>query len=139
VDAMEKLGVERRLFTAGENKALLDPFSPQRPAETEFFQGLLNEVHQQFIDAVKQGRGDRLVDDPSVFSGLVWSGEKSIELGLVDGLGSVREVAEQLIGAEKLMDYTARENVIDRLLTQMGYGIGTALQQSLGLERPLLH
>ena len=84
-------------------------------------------------------RGDRLADDPSVFSGLVWSGEKSIELGLVDGLGSVRDVAEQLIGAEKLMDYTARENVIDRLLTQMGYGIGTALQQSLGLERPLLH
>jgi protease-4 len=138
VDAMEKLGVERRLFTAGDNKALLDPFSPQRPEDSDYFQTLLNEVHQQFITAVKQGRGERLSDDPSLFSGLVWSGQQSIDLGLIDGIGSLRYVAEELIGAEKLIDYTARENVIDRLLTQIGYGIGTALQQTVGLERLIL-
>jgi len=138
VDAMDKLGVERRLFTAGDNKALLDPFSPQQAEDAEYFQGLLNEVHQQFIDAVKQGRGERLTDDPNLFSGLIWSGQQSVELGLIDGLSSMREVAEELIGAEKLIDYTARENVIDRFLTQIGYGIGTALQQTVGLERLLL-
>ena len=138
VGTMEKLGVERRLFTAGDNKALLDPFSPQRPIDKDYFQQLLNEVHQQFIDAVKQGRGERLADDPLLFSGLVWSGNQSVELGLTDGLGNLRFVAEELIGAERLVDYTAHESVIDQLLTQVGQGIGVTLQQSLGLGRLLM-
>ena len=138
VEAMDKLGIERRLYTAGENKALLDPFSPQRPDDATHFQGMLNEVHQQFIEAVKQGRGDRLMDDPSLFSGLVWSGSRSVELGLADGLGSVRYVAEELIGTDKLVDYTAHKNVIDRLLTQVGYGIGLTFKQGLNLENLLL-
>ena len=135
VEAMDKLGVERRLYTAGENKALLDPFSPQQPDDAAHFQTMLNEVHQQFIDAVRQGRGERLADKQNLFSGLVWSGSRSVELGLADGLGSVRYVAEELIGVENLVDYTTHKNVLDRLLTQVGYGIGMTLKQSLNLDQ----
>lgn len=134
VDAMQKLGVSRRLFTAGENKALLDPFSPEKPGEAEYFQSLIDEIHQQFITAVKDGRGDRLVDDKQLFTGLFWSGQQSVELGLIDGLGGVRYVAEELVGAEDLVDYTKRQTVIDQLLTQVGVGIGTVLQRTVGMD-----
>ena len=134
VEAMNKLGVERRLYTAGQNKALLDPFSPENPAEIQHFEGLLQDVHQQFINAVKNGRGDRLQDNSELFSGLVWTGEKSVELGLIDGLGSTRYVAEELIEAEKLVDFTRRSSWLDRMLTQVGSGLGTSLSSALGLS-----
>lgn len=136
VEAMDKLGIERRLYTAGENKALLDPFSPEQPRQVKYFQGLLEEVHQQFIDAVKRGRGDRLADNDELFSGLVWSGMRGVELGLVDGLGGTRYVAEDLIGAERLVDYTRSRGWAERLLTQLGYGAGLALERYL---RPQLY
>lgn len=129
VEAMEKLGVERRVIAAGEHKALLDPFAPQDPQDTQHLKSILKQVHQQFISAVKQGRGEKLTNDPDLFSGLVWSGDRSVELGLIDGLGSVRYVAEELIGAKKLVDYTDHESVVDRLLISVGKGIGTVFNQ----------
>jgi protease-4 len=96
-EAMDKLGVERRLYTAGEHKGMLDPFSKENPADVAHIKTMLNNIHQQFIDAVKQGRGDRLIDDPNIFSGLFWTGEESINLGLVDGLGSSSYVAREII------------------------------------------
>lgn len=130
VDTLEMLGVERRLYTSGDNKALLDPFSPEDPEQAAFFQSLLDEVHQQFIDAVRHGRGERLLDDPELFSGLIWSGERSVALGLIDGLGSTRYVAEELIGEERLVDFTRRLRWTDRLLLRLGQGIGeTFLRQ----------
>ncbi len=129
VDTLEKLGIERRLYAAGDNKALLDPFSPEDPEQTEFFQALLDEVHQQFIEAVQRGRGERLQNDPELFSGLVWTGERSLELGLIDGLGSTRYVAEELIGQERLVDFTRRLRWTDRLLLHFGQGVGVGLLQ----------
>jgi protease-4 len=131
VEAMQKLGIERRLYTAGENKALLDPFSPQQPQDIQHFQGLLSDVHQQFIKAVQQGRDERLKDNPQLFSGLVWTGEQSVELGLIDGLGSVRYVAEELIGAERLVDYTPRSSWLERVLVRFGTSFGSALSQTV--------
>ncbi|MDO6388277.1 MULTISPECIES: S49 family peptidase [unclassified Uliginosibacterium] len=117
---MEKLGVERRSITAGENKAFLDPFSPQNPKHVEFAKGMLAEVHQQFIDVVRAGRGKRLKESPEMFSGLFWSGAKSIELGLADGLGSLDSVARDEIKAEKIKDYTRGENVAERIAKRFG-------------------
>lgn len=127
VDTLEKLGIERRLYTAGDNKALLDPFSPEDSQQAAFFQALLDEVHQQFISAVQRGRGERLQDDSELFSGLVWTGERSVELGLIDGLGSTRYVAAELIGEERLVDFTRRLRWTDRLLLQIGQGIGVGV------------
>ncbi|MDX1605720.1 MAG: S49 family peptidase, partial [Candidatus Competibacterales bacterium] len=132
VEAMERLGIERRLYTAGDNKALLDPFSPEQPEQVDYFQGLLEQIHQQFIEAVQQGRGERLAADENLFSGLIWSGERGVELGLVDGLGSVRSVAEDVIGEAELVDYTQGQDWIDRLLVKLGQGIGQALGASTG-------
>lgn len=129
--AMQKLGIERRLYTAGANKALLDPFSPEKPAQVQYLQSLLDQVHQQFIDAVKRGRGQRLAADPQLFSGLVWTGERSVKLGLVDGLGSVRYVADQLIKAPHLVSYTRRHSWAERLLSRFGHDFGEALQHTL--------
>jgi protease-4 len=129
---MNKLGVERRLYTAGENKAMLDPFVPEDPVAISHLQTMLGDIHQQFIDAVKTGRGERLKDDAQLFTGLVWTGEESVRLGLIDGLGSTRYVAEQLIGAEDMVDYTLRSSWIDRVLTQVGVGFGQGLQRVLG-------
>lgn len=120
VDAMDKLGVERRLFTAGEHKALLDPFTPLDPVEADHIRTMLEEIHAQFIDSVKAGRGDRLKDDPQLFSGLVWSGEQALALGLVDGLGSAGYVAREVIGAEKLVDFTVAKDLIDQFLERFG-------------------
>ncbi len=136
VDAIHKLGVERRLLTAGEHKALMDPFSPVKPEEKAHIQGLLNDVHRQFIAAVKEGRGERLKDDPDVFSGLVWTGSRSIELGLADGLGDVHSVAREVIGTDRLIDFTPKEEVWKRLArkfgTSVGEGLGRVLSGSLG-------
>ncbi len=136
VDAIHKLGVERRLLTAGKHKAIMDPFSPVKPEEKAHIQGLLNEVHQQFIAAIKQGRGDRLKDDPNLFSGLVWTGSQSIELGLADGIGDIRSVARNVIGADDIIDFTPKEEVWKRLArkfgTSVGEGLGWVLASGMG-------
>jgi protease-4 len=125
--AMDKLGVERRLYTAGENKAFLDPFSPQQEREVAFWQDVLENTHQQFIAAVKEGRGDRLVDDERLFSGLVWSGQQALELGLIDGLGSTSYVARQVVGQEDLVDYSHRKGPLRDIVDQLGVSFGQGL------------
>jgi protease-4 len=120
VGTMDKLGVERRVQTAGENKAFLDPFSPVQPQQREHAQKMLEEIHKQFIDAVKAGRGTRLKESPELFSGLVWNGARSVELGLADALGSVDSVARDVIKAEELVDYTVKERLTDRLARRFG-------------------
>jgi len=133
-EAMEKVGVERRLLTAGEHKGFLDPFSPVNEEEVVHTKGMLADIHQQFIDVVKNGRGDRLADDDKLFSGYIWSGEKSLELGLVDALGSSSFVAREIIGEEKLVDYTIKPTFIDRFAERLGASMGTVLANTLGLE-----
>jgi len=127
---MDKLGVERRLLTAGENKALLDPFSPQDEADKAYIQGMLGEIHNQFIAVVKKGRGDRLKDSPDIFSGLVWSGQQAVGMGLADGLGNLDYVAREVVKAEELVDYTRREHVGLRLARQFGVSIGQGFYQA---------
>ena len=119
-ETMHKLGVERRLLTAGENKAFLDPFSPVNPQHREHAKTLLGDIHQQFIDVVKKGRGERLKDDATVFSGLIWSGAKSVEMGLADGFGSLDFVARELIKEERVVDFTQKENIAERLAKRFG-------------------
>ena len=124
---MEKLGVERRAITAGENKKFLDPFSPVNPAHKAFAEKLLGDIHQQFIAVVREGRGKRLQDNPEIFSGLVWVGPRSIELGLADGLGSVDSVARDVIKAEEVVDFTTRENLAERVARRFGAAMAEAL------------
>ena len=133
VDTLDKLGVELRVLTAGAHKAILDPFSPVKPEERQHIQALIDTVHRQFIDAVKQGRGDRLKaeEHPELFSGLVWTGNQGIELGLVDAVGSARDVAKDAIGAEKLVNFTPHENLLDRLTSKMGAAAGKTLHNEL--------
>jgi protease-4 len=121
---MEKLGVERRLMTAGENKGFLDPFSPQTEKHRVFAQGMLDQVHRQFIDVVKAGRGKRLKDSPELFSGLFWTGQQAVEMGLADQLGNLDFVAREIVKAEDLVDYTHRDNVAERLAKKFGAAIG---------------
>ncbi|MCL2022669.1 MAG: S49 family peptidase [Betaproteobacteria bacterium] len=118
--AMDKLGIERRLLTAGENKGFLDPFSPMQEEQKAHVQTLLDELHQQFIAAVREGRGNRLKETPEIFSGLIWSGEKSVEMGLADALGSVKSVARDEIKAETLVDFSVKENLAERLAKRLG-------------------
>ncbi|MDT3708398.1 MAG: S49 family peptidase [Thiobacillus sp.] len=117
---MQKLGVERRLLTAGENKGFLDPFSPVDPKQQAYAKQMLEEIHKQFISVVREGRGKRLKETPETFSGLVWSGEKSIQLGLADGLGSVESVAREVIRAEEIVDFTQQESLAERLAGRLG-------------------
>ena len=124
---MEKLGVERRLMTAGENKALLDPFSPQDPEQRAYIQSMLGQIHAQFIEVVKRGRGDRLKEDADTFSGLVWSGQQSVELGLADGLANLDHVAREIVQAPDIVDYTQRENLGLRLAKRFGASIGEGM------------
>ncbi|MEM7252089.1 MAG: S49 family peptidase [Pseudomonadota bacterium] len=131
VDAMEKIGVERRLITAGEHKGLLDPFSPLNEAEVVHLRGVIDRMHQQFIDVVKRGRGDRIQAQSDLFSGLVWTGERSIALGLVDALGTSSGVARDVIGAETVVDFTLRAGVLDRLAERFGAAIGRAMATSV--------
>lgn len=124
---MEKVGVERRLMVAGENKAMLDPFSPQDDAQRAYIQSMLGEIHAQFIAVVKQGRGDRLKETPDTFSGLVWSGQRAVEQGLADGMGSLDYVAREIVKAEDIVDYTQRESVGMRLAREFGVHMGEGL------------
>jgi len=119
-DAMKNLGVERRLYTAGEHKGFLDPFSEVNPGEREHVQSMLNDIHQEFTQAVIKGRGERLIDNPDLFSGLVWAGSESIRLGLTDAIGSVQSVAKNEIGEEKIVDFTAQQPFMERLAKNMG-------------------
>jgi len=121
--AMKELGIERRLLTAGENKGILDPFSPLPDGQREFIQSLLDELHGQFIEAVKQGRGDRLKGGEELFSGLFWSGEQALALGLVDGLGSAGYVARELIKAETIVEYTKERDLFAGLARRLGAGV----------------
>jgi len=138
VDAMDKLGVERRLYTAGEHKGMLDPFSKENPKDVVHLKNMLNKIHQQFIDAVKFGRGDRLSDDPKIFSGLFWTGEESLELGLVDGLGSSSYVAREIIKREKIVDYTPRPDYWQRFADRIGLAMARVLGDNLGVNNGLL-
>ena len=128
---MEKVGVERRLLTAGENKGFLDPFSPQTERQRAFAQTMLDQIHQQFIAAVKTGRGKRLKETPETFSGLFWSGEQAVEMGLADQLGNVDFVAREVVKAEDIVDYTRRENVAERLVKRFGAAIGDSAIHAL--------
>mgnify|MGYP001283819781 CR=1 FL=1 len=121
--AMDKLGIERRLLTAGENKGFLDPFSPQDTKHRAHAQVLLNDIHQQFIDVVRKGRGARLREAPELFSGLMWTGAKSIELGLADGFGGVEYVAREVIKAEDIRDFSIKQTLAERLAKQFGAGM----------------
>jgi protease-4 len=127
-EGMKKLGVERRLLTAGENKGFLDPFSPVDPNQETHARAMLGEVHDQFIHVVRQGRGKRLKETPDMFSGLVWSGARSIELGLADALGSLDYVAREVVKAEEIVDFTPQEGLAERLARR----IGTAMGQAMG-------
>ena len=136
--AMEKLGIERRLYTAGEHKGFLDPFSPQKPEEVEYVQGMLKNIHEQFIDVVKEGRGDRLKNDPRLFTGLIWTGEESVELGLVDGLGSSSYVAREVIQEENIVDYTPKENYLERFAEKFGIAMASAMNTAImGGQNPI--
>lgn len=133
-DAIAKLGVERRAYTAGSNKDFLDPFKPVNPEEVKHLQGMLDAIHQQFITAVKQGRGERLKDNPDVFSGLVWTGEQGVGLGLVDALGGTRSVAEEVIKEKTIVDYTKHTHWLDRLFDETQVSLSTALRSGLGMD-----
>jgi protease-4 len=128
---MDKLGVERRLMTAGENKGFLDPFSPQTDKQRVYAQAMLDQIHQQFITVVKAGRGKRLKETPEMFSGLFWTGQQAIELGLADQLGSLDYVAREIVKTEEIIDYTRRENVAERLAKKFGAAIGDGAIRTL--------
>lgn len=127
VGLMEKIGVERRLLTAGEHKGILDPFSPAKPEETDYIKSVLAELHEQFINAVKQGRGDRLKDDPILFTGLFWSGLRGKEMGLVDDFFSSSEVARDVIGEEDMKDFTSKRDLLDQLVDRLGLSVAKGL------------
>lgn len=135
---MDKLGVERRLMTAGENKGFLDPFSPQTDKQRAYAQTMLDQIHKQFIDVVKVGRGKRLKETPEMFSGLFWSGQQAIELGLADHLGNLDYVAREVVKAEEIIDYTQRDNVAERLFKRFGAAMGEGAVKSLK-SLPALH
>jgi protease-4 len=127
VDAMGKLGIERRAYTSGENKDFLDPFAPENPQHREHALKMIAEIHQQFVKVVRQGRGARLKEAPDTFSGLIWTGEKSVELGLADGLGSLEYVAREVIKAERVIDYSPKDNIFETLTERFGSRFGAAL------------
>jgi len=133
-ETIEKLGIERRSLTAGENKAFLDPFLPMREQDIKHAHNMLNNIHQQFIDVVKAGRGDRLADDPQIFTGLFWSGEQALPLGLIDGLANSSTVARDIIGAEDIIDYTPRPNYLDRFAGKLGATISETIFQSSSMS-----
>ncbi len=140
VDTMEKLGVERRVYTSGEHKAFLDPFQPQKDEETRFWKTVLDTTHKQFIDSVKKGRGDRLKDaeHPELFSGLIWSGEQALSLGLIDGLGSTSYVAREVIGQEEMVDFTVQESPLDRFTKKLGASVAEHLALWMGFQGPTI-
>ena len=134
VDSMEKLGVERRMLTAGENKGFLDPFSPLKDSDVTHIKSMLGNIHQQFIDVVKAGRGERLKSDEALFSGLVWTGEQSVEMGLTDGLGSSSYVAREIIGEEKIIDYTVKPDPFEQFAGKLGIVMAETFARLSGIE-----
>ena len=132
VEAMDSLGITRRTYTSGENKAFLDPFQSVDPQAAAQWQTSLDTIYQQFIDAVKAGRGDRLADNPDIFSGMVWSGQQATELGLVDDLGSASYVAREVVGAEEIVDYTFRLSPLEKFARDLGAGVSATLVEALG-------
>lgn len=130
VEAMKKIGVESRQLTAGEHKAILDPFQPRKPEEEAFLKKMLATTHQHFIDAVKTGRGDRLKDDPDIFSGLFWTGEDAKALGLVDGFGSTSYVAREIIKADEIVNFSPKKDLLQRLSDRVATGISSMLLKS---------
>ena len=133
---MDKLGVERRLLTAGENKGFLDPFSAQTERQRAYAQTMLNQIHQQFITVVKNGRGDRLKETPEMFSGLFWSGQQAVDLGLADQFGSLDFVAREVVKAEEIIDYTRHENVAERLAKRFGAALGEGAMKAAIKDTP---
>jgi len=131
VGAMEKLGIERRLITAGENKGIGDPFSPLPPKQRAYLQTTIDQIHQQFIAVVREGRGKRLKETGDTFSGLFWNGEQALENGLIDHLGSLDYVAREVIKAEEVIDYTPKENVAERLAKRFGASVGAGAVKAL--------
>jgi protease IV len=139
VGTMEKLGVERRLLTAGENKGMLDPFSPQNEQHRAYAKAMIDQIHQQFIAVVKQGRGKRLKETPETFSGLFWNGEEAIKLGLADKRGNLDYVAREVVKAEEIVDYTPKENVAERLAKRFGASVGAGAVRALREFAPAIH
>jgi len=131
VETMKKVGVERRMYTAGAHKGFLDPFSKAKPEDIEHIQGLLKNIHQQFINTVRKGRGDKLKDNGKLYSGLVWTGEESVKIGLIDALGSSSYVAREIVKAEKIVDYTPKPNFVDRFAERLGVSFGASLFSKL--------
>lgn len=140
VGTMEKLGVDRRIYTSGEHKAFLDPFQPPKADETAFWQQVLDVTHKQFIDSVKKGRGDRLKDreHPELFSGLIWSGEQALQLGLIDGLGSSSYVAREVVKEKEIVDYTVQETAFDRFTKKLGASVAERMAMWMGFQGPAL-
>ena len=132
VGTMDKLGVERRLLSAGESKGFLDPFSPQRPDHLSHARGLLDDIHKQFIEVVRKGRGDRLKEVPEMFSGLVWTGTRSVELGLADGFGTVDSVARTVFQADEVRDFTHKRNFAERFAQRFGADVAANMMGALG-------
>ena len=135
--AMEKLGIERRLLTAGENKGMLDPFSPQNEKQQAYARQMLGQIHQQFIQTVRDGRGTRLKETPETFSGMVWNGEDAVRLGLADKYGNLDFVAREVVKAEDIVDYTPRENVAERLAKRFGAAVGHGTVRALREMAPI--
>jgi protease-4 len=129
--AMDKLGVDRRTYTAGENKDFLDPFAPENPAHKEHARKMLGEIHAQFVKVVREGRGAKLKESPEIFSGLVWTGEKSVELGLADAMGSLDYVAREVIKAERVVDFTPDENYLEAFSKRLGAGAADAFARDV--------
>jgi protease-4 len=137
VGTMEKLGIERRLLTAGENKGMLDPFSPQNEKQRAYAQAMIDQIHQQFIKVVKEGRGKRLNENPNTFSGLFWNGEDAVRQGLADKFGNLDYVAREVVKAEEVIDYTPKENVAEKLARRFGASIGEGAVRALRALAPI--
>ncbi len=135
VGLMDKLGVERRNYTSGDHKGFLDPFSPEQPEEVKFWGSVLESTHQQFIEVVEKGRGDKLADDDQLYSGLIWNGEQALELGLIDGLGSAGYVAREIVGIEDIVDYGKKNSPLEKIIDQLGVSIGRGAASALETEQ----
>jgi protease IV len=135
--AMEKLGIERRLLTAGQNKGMLDPFSPQNEQQTAYAKAMIDQIHQQFIKVVKDGRGARLKETPDMFSGLFWNGDEAVKMGLADKLGNLDFVAREVVQAEEVIDYTPYPNIAERVAKRFGAAVGQGAVKTLRELAPL--
>jgi protease-4 len=129
VEGMEKLGIERRLYTAGENKGFLDPFLPSKESDVEHVRQLLGSIHEQFKNDVQDGRGERLKESPELFSGLVWTGKEGVDMGLADHIGSAGHVAREVIGAEDIVDYTQEPDLLKRISDRIGVAMVRAMRE----------